>query len=90
MKTAKIADMKRGWFIGNFEPSLFKTNDVEVAVKQYRTGNGIHRAAFRPGQDVRPGVCSGGYRGRRAGRCNGFLRAYGCGQCGGQDTGRQQ
>lgn len=38
MKTAKLADMKKGWFVGNFEPSLFKTNDVEVAVKSYNSG----------------------------------------------------
>jgi quercetin dioxygenase-like cupin family protein len=39
MRTAKLADMVRGWFIGNFEPSLCKTNDVEVGVKQYRKGD---------------------------------------------------
>lgn len=36
MKTAKLNDMTKGWFVGNFEPTLYKTNDVEVAVKQYR------------------------------------------------------
>ena len=39
MKTGKIAEMKNGWFIGNFEPSLLKTNDVEVAVKKYNKGD---------------------------------------------------
>ncbi len=39
MKTAKIEDMVKGWFIGNFEPSLMKTNDVEVAVKHYKKGD---------------------------------------------------
>lgn len=39
MKTGKITEMKNGWFIGNFEPSLFKTNDVEVAVKKYKGGD---------------------------------------------------
>ncbi len=38
MKTAKIDDMVKGWFIGNFEPSLLKTNDVEVALKTYEKG----------------------------------------------------
>ncbi|GIU68975.1 MAG: hypothetical protein KatS3mg002_0211 [Candidatus Woesearchaeota archaeon] len=33
MKTAKLSEMTKGWFIGNFEPSLHKTNDVEVGVK---------------------------------------------------------
>ena len=36
MRVEKLDDMKGGWFIGNFEPSLFKTNDCEVAVKKYR------------------------------------------------------
>lgn len=39
MKTAKLHEMVKGWFIGNFEPSLLKTNDVEVAVKTYEKGD---------------------------------------------------
>lgn len=39
MKIAKLENMKGGWFIGNFEPSLFKTNDCEVAVKTYKKGD---------------------------------------------------
>ncbi|QYN43928.1 hypothetical protein GYM75_03275 [Gilliamella sp. ESL0441] len=39
MKIAKLNDMIKGWFIGNFEPSLCKTNDVEVAVKTYKKGD---------------------------------------------------
>lgn len=39
MKTGKLSDMKGGWFIGNFNPSLFKTNDCEVAVKSYKKGD---------------------------------------------------
>lgn len=39
MKTARLEDMVKGWFIGNFEPSLAKTNDVEVAVKKYQQGD---------------------------------------------------
>lgn len=36
---SSLGEMKLGWFIGNFEPSLFKTNDVEVAVKSYKKGD---------------------------------------------------
>jgi mannose-6-phosphate isomerase-like protein (cupin superfamily) len=36
VKNAKLADMVRGWFIGNFGPTLYKTNDVEIAVKEYK------------------------------------------------------
>lgn len=39
MKTQKLDNMKRGWFIGNFTPSLLKTNDCEVAVKSYKKGD---------------------------------------------------
>ena len=38
MKQAKLKDMIRGWFVGNFEPSLYKTNDVEVAIQSYPAG----------------------------------------------------
>ena len=38
MIVSKLSDMTKGWFIGNFDPSLFKTNDVEVAVKRYKAG----------------------------------------------------
>ena len=39
MKTAKLENMLKGWFIGNFEPTLLRTNDVEVAVKEYKKGD---------------------------------------------------
>ena len=39
MKTARLEDMVKGWFIGDFDPSLCKTDDVEVAVKRYRRGD---------------------------------------------------
>lgn len=38
MKTAQLSEMVKGWFVGNFEPTLYRTNDVEVAVKSYRAG----------------------------------------------------
>jgi len=38
MKVAKLEDMIKGWFVGNFDPTLIKTNDVEVAVKEYKKG----------------------------------------------------
>lgn len=39
MKTARLEDMVKGWFVGNFEPTLYRTNDVEVAVKSYKAGD---------------------------------------------------
>lgn len=39
MKISKLDDMTRGWFVGNFVPTLYQTNDCEVAVKQYKVGD---------------------------------------------------
>lgn len=39
MKVNKLNEMKLGWFVGNFEPSLYKTEDVEVAIKKYNKGD---------------------------------------------------
>ena len=35
MKVANLKDMFKGWFVGNFQPTVLQTNDVEVAVKEY-------------------------------------------------------
>ena len=40
---SNLNQMKLGWFVGNFEPSLYKTNDVEVAVKKYKKGESEQR-----------------------------------------------
>ena len=34
-----LNDMNKGWFIGNFIPSLYLTNDFEIAVKRYESGD---------------------------------------------------
>ncbi|HQI29125.1 MAG TPA: hypothetical protein PLT20_13645 [Sedimentisphaerales bacterium] len=39
MKTARLREMTRGWFIGSFTPTLLDTEAVEVAVKEYRAGD---------------------------------------------------
>lgn len=39
MRKARLEEMVRGWFIGNFEPTLYKTAEVEVGVKTYRAGD---------------------------------------------------
>jgi len=39
MELFNIDDFVKGWFVGNFEPSLYKTNDVEVAYKSYKAGD---------------------------------------------------
>lgn len=39
MKTFKESYTYKGWFIGDFDPSIFKTNNCEVAVKRYNKGD---------------------------------------------------
>ncbi len=39
MRVEHLKSMTKGWFVGNFEPSLYKTNDCEVAVKNYKAGD---------------------------------------------------
>lgn len=39
MKTARLENMFKGWFVGNFDPTLIQTNEVEVAVKEYLRGD---------------------------------------------------
>jgi quercetin dioxygenase-like cupin family protein len=38
MRVNKLKNMTKGWFVGNFEPTLYKTNAVEIAVKSYNKG----------------------------------------------------
>ena len=37
-KIARLDAMTKGWFIGNFTPTLFATEAVEVAIKEYPAG----------------------------------------------------
>lgn len=38
MDIYNIEDMTKGWFVGNFNPTVYQTSDVEVAVKKYKKG----------------------------------------------------
>jgi hypothetical protein len=35
----KINDFFKGWLIGDFEPSIFRSKDIEVGVKNYKSGD---------------------------------------------------
>jgi len=49
MQVHKLADMKGGWFVGNFDPTVLRTEAAEVAVKTYPEGateaRHVHRVA---------------------------------------------
>jgi hypothetical protein len=34
-----LNDFTKGWVIGNFEPTLLKTSDFEIAIKHYNVGD---------------------------------------------------
>ncbi len=38
MERNSLDQMIKGWFVGNIDPSVLRTNDVEVAVKKYSAG----------------------------------------------------
>ena len=39
MKNHNIKDFVRGWFIGDFEPALVRSKDIEVAIQYYKAGD---------------------------------------------------
>jgi hypothetical protein len=39
MKKFDLNSFIKGWFVGNFDPSIIKTNDVEVGIKRYKAGD---------------------------------------------------
>lgn len=38
MRVGHLDTMVKGWFVGNFDPTLYRTNACEVAVKSYIKG----------------------------------------------------
>lgn len=46
----KLSDFTRGWLVGDFDPSLIRTKDIEVAVQEYKEGDverpHIHKEAI--------------------------------------------
>lgn len=38
-KEYQLADMTGGWFIGDFEPSILRSAEFEVAIKKYNKGD---------------------------------------------------
>lgn len=39
MEHSRLEEMVKGWFVGGFSPSAYKTDSCEVAVKYYRAGD---------------------------------------------------
>ena len=52
MSDAKLETMIRGWFVGNFEPTAFKTDACEVGCKTYLAGEKEERHFHRIATEV--------------------------------------
>jgi len=39
MKKFNLTDFKKGWMVGDFEPTIIKTKDFEFGVKFYKKGD---------------------------------------------------
>ncbi len=39
MNVENLNNFIKGWFIGNFKPSLLSTSDFEIAIKRYKAGD---------------------------------------------------
>lgn len=39
MEQHNLNDFIKGWFIGDFKPTLLKTTDFEVGIKRYKVGD---------------------------------------------------
>ena len=49
MNKHSVQDFVRGWIVGDFEPSLIKSKDLEVAIQYYKAGDNelkhVHKIA---------------------------------------------
>ena len=52
MKKIFLKDFTRGWLIGNFEPSLLKSEDIEVAIQAYEAGNEESQHYHKVGTEI--------------------------------------
>jgi quercetin dioxygenase-like cupin family protein len=52
MEHHRLEQMIKGWFVGNFEPTVYRTNDVEVGVKTYPAGASEERHHHKVATEV--------------------------------------
>jgi quercetin dioxygenase-like cupin family protein len=52
MKKLRIEDMKLGWFVGNFEPTAFKSEDFEVCYRVHPKGDVCMRHTHKIGTEI--------------------------------------
>lgn len=52
MDKHNISEFTRGWFVGGFTPTLYKTTDVEVAVQKFTKGDREPRHCHRVATEI--------------------------------------
>ena len=52
MKTARLENMVKGWFVGDFEPTLLASKEAEVAIKHYKKGDKEAEHVHKIGTEV--------------------------------------
>lgn len=52
MRRARLDEMVRGWFVGDFEPTVLRTGAAEVGVRRYRAGDREDRHHHRVATEV--------------------------------------
>ena len=56
-----LDDMVRGWFVGDFEPTAYRSSEVEVAIKHYMAGDAEERHVHKIATEL-TAVVSGSVR----------------------------
>lgn len=52
MERYKLEDMTRGWFVGDFTPTVLATRAAEVGIKHYRAGEREARHYHKIAQEI--------------------------------------
>ncbi|MTV39981.1 hypothetical protein [Duganella radicis] len=52
MERYKLEDMTRGWFVGDFTPTVLATRAAEVGIKHYRAGDREARHYHKIAQEI--------------------------------------
>jgi hypothetical protein len=52
MEHYKLDDMTRGWFVGDFSPTVLATRAAEVGIKHYRAGEREARHYHKIAQEI--------------------------------------
>ena len=52
MDIVKMKDMMGGWFVGNFEPTVYKTSEFEVCFKEHTAGEKWDKHYHKLGTEI--------------------------------------